>query len=497
MFSEIRVSPLVKLENIAQHFPFWVATYFLTIVALRLLLSSNLDIDDAQIVGATDFLLYYGNSHPPLYNWLFRCILEITGWNWAFTATVLKYSLLYGIFFLAWKTAKHITNNAVLAMLVSCCFILFPQIIWESQARLTHSVLVAFASVATIHAVVRINLFGKWYDFLWLGIALSAGTLAKFNFFIFLASLILSIFLTASIRSSFLNKKLLITVGAYILFCVPSLLFVLMNFDSSSNRISKMYQGEGNTLNFDIPYIGLNGFIDLIINIVAWTLPLILTAVILYLFKALPELSERKKLTQDYELYISFFKRLTLGSLAIFSIIILIMDMENIQARYITPLLMPLPFWLVLEYPIIANKNATLASLRSIGVIAIIIAIGLNVMYLMPSHIFSVPYKEFARGITNKYGSDIKFGHSDYRHIANLQLYIDGRVDPYADKNASEYIAIWTNRDSAKKPSIGYIAVGEIYTQRYYHYFTSKQSVMHSQLYRKINHNKLLKNESK
>ena len=229
----------ICVETIAQHLPFWMGGYFLVLFIVRVLMSSNIGLDDAQMVGATDFQLFYHNSHPPLYNWLARIFLEITGWNWALSTAALKYILLFGFFFLVWDLARRITDNPFSILLVSISFLLVPQIVWESQVRLSHSVLVMLGSIATLHAVVRIVQSGRWYDFIWFGLACVIGTLAKFNFLLFLVSVVLVILLNPDLRRYFRRGHVLLSAGIYALFAGPVLVYVILNLDTASQRVKK------------------------------------------------------------------------------------------------------------------------------------------------------------------------------------------------------------------------------------------------------------------
>ncbi len=62
--------------------PWLVIGYIAALFVLRLTLSPFVEWDEAQFPGNVHLALTYGNSHPPLFNWLVRGALEATGWNW-------------------------------------------------------------------------------------------------------------------------------------------------------------------------------------------------------------------------------------------------------------------------------------------------------------------------------------------------------------------------------------------------------------------------------
>ena len=59
-----------RVERIAQIVPFAILIYFAIQMVLRLAISENLEMDEAEIAGHGMFALGYGNSNPPLYDWI-------------------------------------------------------------------------------------------------------------------------------------------------------------------------------------------------------------------------------------------------------------------------------------------------------------------------------------------------------------------------------------------------------------------------------------------
>ncbi|MEM6849942.1 MAG: glycosyltransferase family 39 protein, partial [Pseudomonadota bacterium] len=106
-----------------------VVAYVVLLMVLRLSLSPYLEIDEAQFFGQVDFRLVYANSHPPLYNWVLRLVLEATGWSWALSVALVKGVLLAAIHLLVFDTARRIggvpAGVGALAVAALC-----PQISW-------------------------------------------------------------------------------------------------------------------------------------------------------------------------------------------------------------------------------------------------------------------------------------------------------------------------------------------------------------------------------
>src|SRR5205085_11931703 len=92
------------LERFAGHTPIFIVIYFACQLAVRLLLSSNLEMDEASFVGATHWAWGYGDSQPPLYNWLVIIVVGVFRY-WPAIA-LLKFSLLAGPFLCVYDAAR-------------------------------------------------------------------------------------------------------------------------------------------------------------------------------------------------------------------------------------------------------------------------------------------------------------------------------------------------------------------------------------------------------
>ena len=104
-------------------------------------------------MGAVDLRLVYGNSHPPLYNWLVRGALEATGWNWALSVALVRAALLAATYLLVFDAARRLAGveGGVLAVAAAA---LLPQVSWMAAHTLAHSILVMAAAAGVVHALV-------------------------------------------------------------------------------------------------------------------------------------------------------------------------------------------------------------------------------------------------------------------------------------------------------------------------------------------------------
>ena len=94
-----------QLERLARWTPLFILGYFTAQFLIRVGFSANLEIDESQFVGQTHLALGYGDSHPPLYNWLITGALALTGGYWPAAVALVKNFLLAGTYLLAFDTA--------------------------------------------------------------------------------------------------------------------------------------------------------------------------------------------------------------------------------------------------------------------------------------------------------------------------------------------------------------------------------------------------------
>src|SRR5690606_3921831 len=91
--------------------------------------------------------LGYG-TQPPLYSWLQWILFQVFGLN-LFALSALKNLLLFSTYASLFFLARPLIGNGP-AMAASASLLLFPQIAWESQRDLTHSVLLTALACATL-----------------------------------------------------------------------------------------------------------------------------------------------------------------------------------------------------------------------------------------------------------------------------------------------------------------------------------------------------------
>ncbi len=479
-----------QLERLARWTPLFILSYFTAQFLIRVGFSANLEIDESQFVGQTHLALGYGDSHPPLYNWLITGALALTGGYWPAAVALVKNLLLAGTYLLAFDTASKVTGRALTGLIVAASFLLLPQIVWKSQITLAHSILVMFAVVASLHAVVCIVRRGDLASFLWLGLAGAIGALAKYNFLLGFAAILIAAFSIPYLRARLFTPKLAYAGALFAALFTPHLIWALQHLAVSTERMAKLERTNSSFGGIDIPWIGLDGFLALVIAVVAWAGPLLLAwFAIRYLSRGgnvEPGISQG----DDIRSFARFFGRATAIGLAAFAMILLAADLHAVHERYVTPLLMPLPFWLALSWPLEGRLYAPVRFLRLTAAVAVLMVTAWPLWIAFGREQFAYPYGAFAAALNSQWTEPLVILAHQRKIAANIAIRLD-RASVWEDGMRPERVVVLWDAKAGEPPQSlvaelgdGVEPRGEIMRMSYpYDNFSGYQARLNAQLY--------------
>jgi 4-amino-4-deoxy-L-arabinose transferase-like glycosyltransferase len=431
-----------RLEEIARWTPLLILAYFAAQFVIRVSLSANLETDEAQFVGQTYLALGYSNSHPPLYNWLVAGALALTGGYWPAALSLVKNLFLAGTYLLSFDIARRVTGRALPGLIIVASFMLLPQIVWKSQVTLAHSVLVMFAVVAVLHAVVYAVEQGDLASFLWLGLTAAIGALAKYNFFLVLAAVAVAAGSIPSMRARLFTPRLGWSLAILAAAMAPHYLWALQNLGQATARMAKLDRENSVFVSIDVPFIGVDGFLSLAVSLAAWTAPLLAAWFAIRHFSGGTE-ERDDPVSERVQGYARFFARTTLIAMGVFAAIVLLGDLHSVRERYLTPMLMPLPFWLAFAFPLETRPRAPLHFLRLGGAIAVLMLTAWPAWMLFGKDQFSYPYQAFTQSIGAAVpgpfavlGSHDKYGANIAARLERAQRWEEGSA-------ASQVVVLW------------------------------------------------------
>ena len=224
------------LDIAVRHWPLLVAGYFLLQAASRLLVAGTLNLDEAeQIILARELRLGYG-PQPPLYTWLQWLVFQVTGPSIA-GLTLLKNLLLACTYWFTFRAAANVLGSRAGAVAAALSLLFIPQVVWESQRDLSHSVLVTTSAAACLYAFSELLRSGARRWFVILGLGVGAGLLSKYSFVLYAAAMLAAALTLAAARRQLLRPALAVTLGLAALIALPHYLWALDHVDQATGSI--------------------------------------------------------------------------------------------------------------------------------------------------------------------------------------------------------------------------------------------------------------------
>lgn len=133
----------------------------------------------------------YGRSQPPLYTWLLIGIQQLFGVN-QFSENLLKFSLLFALFFLMWRIALRLGFKAATASTIAASPFLVIEIGWEVQRNYSHSVLLLALAAAFALCYLRVRAVRSTGGYIGLGLIFGLMLLTKYNAVLFVLALVVA-----------------------------------------------------------------------------------------------------------------------------------------------------------------------------------------------------------------------------------------------------------------------------------------------------------------
>lgn len=200
--------------------------YFTGQLLVRLWTSSALELDEAEQLLLTQELAWGYGPHGPLYTWLLAVAFRLVGVT-PLALALLKNALLLAAYVCVYRSARLATGSRDHAALAAVTLLFVPQVAWESQRDLTHTVLAVTAAAATLLVVLRLGEAPTTGSYVALGLVASAGLLAKASYAAFLAGLALSALTLPRYRARLLDPRGLLAAVVVAALLAPHARFLL------------------------------------------------------------------------------------------------------------------------------------------------------------------------------------------------------------------------------------------------------------------------------
>ncbi|ENN85668.1 hypothetical protein RHSP_05304 [Rhizobium freirei PRF 81] len=318
--------------------PWALAAYFAIQAAIRILISDSLRIDEAQQFVVGQWLAWGYDAQPPLYNWLQYGIFHIFGMSVA-SFVILKNVLLFLVYASYHKLLRLLLTDEKLAAVGTLSLFTMPQIFWQAQRDLTHTVLTLLAVVMLIYFVVTTIRRPSLISYAMIGLWAGLGMLTKYNFALVVMSVFVAALCHSEGRKRVLNIRILVTLAISILVVLPHAMWMVSNMDlvltTTVNTMSE--QGAGGKLS-DIAH----GIADLVKTTVEIVIPPAVIFFLVFRRSFLQALRVRSE-------WSDFIGRILASTAIILVALIFIVTLTEFRDRWLLPFLFLLPLYFCLK----------------------------------------------------------------------------------------------------------------------------------------------------
>ena len=349
------------------------AIYFVIQIVSRTLLSPSTHLDESEQLMFTQQWAWGYGPQPPLYTWIQKIFFSTFGVS-VFALALFKNLLLFLIYALAYWNARFITRSHACGLVAALSVLFLPQISWESQRDITHSVLATVFSLAALGLFCRAVEFRKTSDYLALGVCIGLGCLSKYNFILFLAGLLLAALTLKNPRAAVLNWRMLLAVIIGLLILLPHLLWAAHHPHLASATSSKL------AIQHDQPWLSstTKGLTSLILASIAFVLPAVVITPLIFL---------RAKRSSNENPVRCDFVRLMLRTLSIILVLVVLCVMfvhvTNFRGRWFQPIFLVVPILIavLLRQRLEARRLNCLLGFSIVVAISLLIALPSRIVF--------------------------------------------------------------------------------------------------------------------
>ncbi len=377
-----------------------LAAYFLLHIIVRLSIPNALELDEAEQMLLSQWFAFGYNSQPPFYNWAQYGVTSLLGVS-LFSLSLLKCTMLFSSYVFYWLAARLTLRNGSLVVMATLGLLTVPQVVFEAQRDLTHSVATIFAGSLFLYGFFRTLKAPSAASYALVGIATGIGMISKYNFALLPAAAFVAALIDSDFRKRLFDWRLSLTVVLSVAIVLPHALWFLDHLDLALDRtLHKMTGDEGY---FAQVSAGLARLVVAMLGIAG------LSAVIfLSLFaRSLPAMWRASSRWSRIS------GRILLIEIGAIALMILFAGVDNIADRWLTPLFLILPLYICMKADSAeVDAGAPLrASLALSGVImgAVLVVLAMRAYWgplFGDYQRLNIPYDGFAAAIRKDIGGE-------------------------------------------------------------------------------------------
>ncbi|MER9410490.1 glycosyltransferase family 39 protein [Mesorhizobium sp. M0589] len=330
-----------------------VAVYCVVQIVVMALLShvvgTGVGVDDSEQLMYMRYLWAgYGGSQPPLYTWLARLVAAVVGTN-ILALKIVKYLLIGAALASVFIAVRRLGYSSRAGAAALFGLLLFPQMVWEMQHALTHSIAAFCFSVVLFLALVELVQRRSLATYVLFGVAMAAAILSKYNNAIFLGALILSTLSLRETRGVILNRRFSISLVVAVLLCLPTLYWNLTYTDQLLSHSGGFGMGRGESA-IQTAFYGMRGLGKAILYFAVLPAGIFVAALLIAWKKPAPALQPAPWTEKLVWRTIAF-------ALAMTIVLVLASGTTQFRDRWMLPILVLLPVALALRMDARGDKG--------------------------------------------------------------------------------------------------------------------------------------------
>ena len=422
----------------------FLAYFTLQIFLRTVVIGRGLGIDEAELMLTAQTLEWGYGVQPPLYSWIQHGIFALFG-ETIFALSLLKNSFLCLTYLALFRLLRNHYDTEI-AGLATLSLLLLPQIGWESQRALSHSVLATAMASITFLLFSRLIVSRNLWLYLFFGIAVALGILAKFNYLILPIALLISAISLRSTRGAILNPRIFLSFAA-----TSTILFIpfqwVINHQTNVLETVNKFSIHPDSEKF---ISALTGFLSLSkASFLFLAVPLFILIFLYFRYH------KKTMISAEEQPFFQFLVRTVITALLLTLIIILFSGTTNVKDRWLQPILFlaapTMTLWLL---PKISNLGRH-RFMQIVGIAALLIFVTLAIHDIKPSR-RSTPFPETVLAIADRYPetktifAKNKWLGGNFRYLNKEWLIAVPGKHPEVLKG--EVICVWTSQQTTIPP---------------------------------------------
>ena len=318
----------------------WAIGYILIHLALRVYFSQTLQVDDAeQIRFSQDLLLGYPIPQPPMYSWLSWIMFQIFGTG-LLALTLLKYAIISLTFWFTWLVSGQLFQHLQTRYIATFSYLLMPSFAWHMHQGFTHTIMLSFGIVLSIHALLSLKDNPSTKNYIYLGLAFGIGLMGKYSFLLFMVPILISALSINSYRKTILSPKILLAIGVFVLMIGPHAYWLSQHHQEIFSSIDQKLQVTND-----------NALIDRFKS--AWqfstaAIAFVVPFALVFLINSWRRLfnTDKQLVKQTNVLLLNRFYWVIIISVIVLALFV---SMPHFKVRWFHPLMMIFPLWMMIR----------------------------------------------------------------------------------------------------------------------------------------------------